>query len=220
MILIVCATEFELQPLLERIAPKKGRWDSLVTGVGVVETTLCLSRFLEQRRAEFSAVLHIGVAGAYFPPSGEGAKCLDICLAEKEFFGDFGICYQDSIAPLGEELIHKSAYTLDGTLLQRAAAVLQKEHIQFFQGTFVTVAGVSATHKRGEMLQKQYGALCENMEGAAVARVCDAFSLPLLEMRSISNYVEDRDTRKWKLKEASQKSAACAALVLEELVAK
>jgi futalosine hydrolase len=67
------------------------------------------------------------------------------------------------------------------------------------------------------MLAARFGGLCENMEGAAVARVCAAFDLPCLELRSISNRVEDRDTGRWRLKEACAKAGAAVARVLEHL---
>jgi len=37
------------------------------------------------------------------------------------------------------------------------------------------------------------------MEGAAVALACQQLAVPLLELRGISNLVEDRDTRRWDL---------------------
>jgi futalosine hydrolase len=37
------------------------------------------------------------------------------------------------------------------------------------------------------------------MEGAAVALACQQLAVPLLEVRGISNLVEDRDTRRWNL---------------------
>lgn len=220
MILIVCATEFELQPLLEIVPADENHWASLVCGVGVVETTLSLSRMLEQRKGEFDTVLHFGVGGAYIPASGKGAKLLDICLAKEELFGDFGICHKGHIESLPEHLVHKSRYFLDADLRKQCIQVVEKKNIAFQQGTFVTVAGVSGTAKRGSMLQGQYDALCENMEGAAVARVCEAFSLPLLELRCISNYVEDRDLSRWKLQEACAKAAVCTAFFLQELLRK
>lgn len=220
MILVVCATELELQPLLEIVPADESQWASLVCGVGVVETTLSLSRMLEQRKGEFTAVIHCGVAGAYISESGQPIKLLDICLAREELFGDFGICHRDHIEALPEHLVHKSHYALDANLLKQCAKILTKENIAFQQGTFVTVAGVSATSERGRMLYQQYGGLCENMEGAAVARVCEAFFLPLLELRCISNYVEDRDLSRWKLQEACLHAARCSATFLQELLQK
>lgn len=220
MILVVCATELELKPLLEIIPADENQWVSLVCGVGVVETTLSLSRILEQRNEKFTAVIHCGVAGAYIADSGQSPKLLDICLAKDELFGDFGISYRDHIEALPEHLVHRSRYALDQDLRTQCAMVLAKHDIAFQQGTFVTVAAVSATSERGNMLHQQYDALCENMEGAAVARVCEAFSLPLLELRCVSNYVEDRDVSRWKLEEACLHAARCTAIFLQELLQK
>ena len=43
----------------------------------------------------------------------------------------------------------------------------------------------------------------ESMEGAAIAHVARLHSLPVGEVRGISNLVTDRDTKAWRLKEAS-----------------
>ena len=86
-----------------------------------------------------------------------------------------------------------------------------------YLGNFITVNSVSGTRDRGEILQQKYNGLCENMEGAAIAQVCQEFSLPLLEVRCISNYVEDRDPARWRLQEACDKAGEIAAAVVEEL---
>ncbi len=215
MFLVVCATEFELQPLLSRMNSETGGWISLVSGVGMVETTLSLTRLLEQQNKKIHAVLNFGVAGAYIHDKQEGADLLEMCLAEQEVFGDFGICHTDCIEPLGEHLLYRSHYSLDPGLLGRADALLQENGLPAKRGNFVTVCGVSASNNRGTMLGTQYDALCENMEGAAVARVCEEFQLPLLEMRVISNFVEDRDVTGWKLNEACSKAGKAAAILLE-----
>ncbi|MEA3467424.1 MAG: futalosine hydrolase [Thermodesulfobacteriota bacterium] len=217
MFLVVCATEFELQPLLERVNPEKKGWMSLVTGVGMVETTLNLTRLLEQQPKKIHAVLNFGVAGAYKCDGREGAGLLEICLAEQEVFGDFGICHVDRIEPLAEHLVHRPSYVLDHDLLNRAETLLQENGLSAKRGNFVTVCGVSATERRGTMLGTQYDGLSENMEGAAVARVCEEFNLPLLEMRTISNFVEERDIQRWKLTEACAQAGKAAAILLKGL---
>jgi futalosine hydrolase len=85
------------------------------------------------------------------------------------------------------------------------------------RGTFVTVSCVSGTSRRGDLLARQHQGLCENMEGAAAARVCREFGLPLLEMRCVSNLVEERDLRKWRLREACDRCGEAAALLLQGL---
>ena len=218
MFLVVCATEFELQPLLDALPPDQKEWTALVTGVGMVETTLCLTRFLEQQAKKIHAVLNIGVAGAYVYDGKEEADLLQICLAEEEIFGDFGICHPDRIEPLAEHLLHRSLYPLDADLLEKATTILTENGLFPRCGKFVTVCGVSASASRGTMLGKQYGALCENMEGAAAARVCEEYGLPLLAMRTISNFVEERDLRRWKLNEACEQAGKAAALLLKGLI--
>lgn len=219
MFLVVCATEFEMQALSDCITPRQDKWVGLVTGVGLVETALSLSGFLEQQKnkGEIQVVLNFGVAGAYLREDTKSANLLEICLAEQEFFGDFGICHADHIEPLAKDLIHRTSYTLDAELLDQAEALFSKESLPAKRGNFVTVCGVSGTKHRGDSLCSQYDGLCENMEGAAVARVCEAFNLPLLEMRTISNFVEDRDLTQWRLKDACEQAGKAAAILLKGL---
>ncbi len=218
MFLAACATEFEMQPLLNLLRPQEGEWLSLVTGVGTVEATLCLTRFLEQHAEQVSGVLHFGVGGAYVCSQKGQADLLDICLADNEVFGDFGICFQDRIEPLGEQMQYRKRYPLDRGLLDSAGKILEEHGFFYRRGNFVTVCGVSATVERGAMLGKQYNAICENMEGAAVARVCEEYSLPLLELRAISNFVEDRDLDRWKLAEACECAGRATACLLPNLI--
>jgi futalosine hydrolase len=42
------------------------------------------------------------------------------------------------------------------------------------------------------------------MEGAAVAQVCAHQQVPFLELRGISNLVEDRDLARWDLKTGAE----------------
>ncbi|RJQ38548.1 MAG: futalosine hydrolase, partial [Nitrospiraceae bacterium] len=71
-------------------------------------------------------------------------------------------------------------------------------------GAFVTVSTVTGTDKRAKELEKRFNAICENMEGAAVAHVCAMYGIPMLEIRGISNIVEDRNRDKWDIKTAAE----------------
>ncbi len=219
MFLVVCATEFEMQALRESLSPDQAEWIALVTGVGMVETALNMGIFLERygKKDSIRGVLNFGVGGAYLLEPGDKAVLMDVCLAEAELFGDFGICYPDRMEPLAEHLVQRAVYELDSELLDRAESLLNKEKIIVKRGLFLTVCGVSGTKKRGDILCSHYKGICENMEGAAVARVCEAFGLPFLEMRTISNYVEDRDLSRWKLPEACKQAGKAAAILLRGL---
>lgn len=220
MYLIVAATPFELDPFL-RACPAGLAFESLVGGVGPVETALRLTAALARREGSgatwFRGVVNIGVAGAYQRADG-GARLLDLCLAEREVLGDFGICTEESIVSLRSETLEiLDTFDLEGPLLVEAEGVLASGGLVYRRGTFVTVSCVSGTSLRGAMLARQHQGLCENMEGAAVARVCQAFGLPLLELRCVSNLVEERDLRKWRLREACDRCGEAAALLIKGL---
>ena len=218
MFLVVAATEMEMRAFRKAVAGSLS-WEPLISGIGPVETAFSLTSRLERGRSGLRAVLHFGVAGAYLLPGGRGADMLDICLAQEEVLADLGICYPDRIDHFtAPELGIRNHFSLDRKLLRHAATLLANEKIGFHQGRFLTVSCVSGTRKRGDMLAARFDGLCENMEGAAVARVCDAFLLPCLEIRCISNFVEDRDSGRWRLKEACIKAGATAALVAEHLM--
>ena len=220
MYLVIAATPFELDPLL-RACPSGARFESLVCGVGPVEATLRLTALLARREAagapRYRGVINIGVAGAYRRAEG-GADLLDLCLAEREVLGDLGICDGEAITSLRSETLEIfDAFDLESSLLQEAETLLAGHGIACRRGTFVTVNCVSATSRRGDLLARQYQGLCENMEGAAAARVCREFGLPLLEMRCVSNLVEERDPRTWRLREASDRCGQAAALLIQGL---
>jgi futalosine hydrolase len=189
-ILITAATDFELRAFDQ--AGNAGHVLRLLTGIGPVETAYTLTAMLCRHSGQISAVINFGIAGA-FPCSG--ASMLDICIAEQEVLGDLGLC-------LPEDRIER--------LSERGLTV---------KDTFVTVSCASGTEDRARRLGRQFQGLCENMEGAAVARVCEAFQLPCLELRCVSNIAGERNRRRWRLHEACLKAghaAAIAAAALKE----
>ena len=218
MFLAVAATEIEMAPLRRLTAGGEEGWRTLVIGVGPVASAMGLTRFLCADGAAVQAIVNFGVAGAYLQPAGmPGVGLLDTCLAEREVAGDFGICYGEDMDYLPRELTGGLIFDLDRTLLLKAGLILQRNGRIPHIGTFVTVNGVSGTRSRGENLQQHWQGLCENMEGASVARVAAAFGLPFLEVRCISNMVEDRNPLNWRLHEACDEAAETALCLLREL---
>lgn len=189
----------------------------LVCGVGVLESCLQMSRYLEKRHPWISKVILFGVGGAYLSSPEKTPNLLDVCLGEQEIFGDLGICYPRRFDELSKELSLQKRFELDSGLLNKGCRIFDQQEIKYFRGNFITVSCVSGTAERGEMLRHKYAGICENMEGAAIARVCREFSLPMLELRCISNFVEDRNPAGWRLQEACTRAAQMAALVADQL---
>ena len=66
----------------------------------------------------------------------------------------------------------------------------------------ITVNQITSSKKTAELYSKKYKAAIENMEGAALHLVCIKENIPFVQIRSISNYVGERNKKKWELKEA------------------
>lgn len=224
MILVTAATELEMKPFLEkRVNLVEGLncqngIELLTTGVGPVATALAIAKRLSERTNLVNCVVNFGIAGAYMQPEKQmQLELLDICLAEREVFGDLGVCLNGEIEYLDGDLTGPLVHTLSRQLLERASEKLETEGVQAYVGNFITVNSASGSRKRGDFLQKTWQGLCENMEGASIAKACGEIKIPFLEVRSISNFVEDRDPATWKLKEACQKAADAAFLIVDEL---
>jgi futalosine hydrolase len=84
-------------------------------------------------------------------------------------------------------------------------------------GPFLTLSIVTGVRALGDELHDRFGALCESMEGAAAAHVCALHDIPFLEVRGISNLVEDRDRSKWRITEAAEAAQTVALKLAESL---
>lgn len=189
----------ELEPI-KAICTASDRFGFLLSGVGPVESAINLTEYLSRvESGRISGVINFGLAGAY-PDSG--LSLLDICLAERENFGDIGISINERVEELDPSFSPPLAFKLNNALLVVAAEKLLEAGIAYRCGNFVTVSSSSGTSVRSRYLQNKFAAICENMEGASIARVCQKFDLPCLELRCVSNMVVDRKDQQWLTKEA------------------
>lgn len=217
MILATAATQIEMDPFLKIVKESAIQCETLVTGVGPMETALQLTKYLATGKRPH-LVLDFGIAGAYIPDNPkEGAELLDICIATSEIYADFGIAMADDILPLNQDMCGKTTYLLNQEKALLAESILTQAGYDVKSGVFLTVNSVSGTEARGNSLYSSHQGLCENMEGAAVARVCEEFQIPLVEVRCISNMVENRNVASWKIPEAVSKAAEVAALLSSKL---
>ncbi|WP_417909632.1 futalosine hydrolase [Candidatus Electronema sp. PJ] len=214
-ILIAAATEFEMQAFA--VAEREDAFIlRLLTGVGPMETAFALTSLLDRYAGQINAVVNFGIAGVY---PDKAAGLLDICLAEQEVLGDLGLWLPERIERFAERGLEvKDRFVLDLRLRRVTEHALQQAGLVCQTGTFVTVNCASGTEARARILGQQFQGLCENMEGAAVARVCEAFGLPCVELRCISNMAGERDKQKWQLREACSRAGKAAAAAVSSLL--
>ncbi len=167
----------------------------------------------------YAGVVLGGVGGLYPQvslPVGHPSPL--ICLAEREILADFGIAAPHGADPFNSpDFTAEREFPLHSPLTAQAVALLNQLAIPFQAGLFLTVNAATATLERSRALSACHRGLCENMEGAAAALVCQRFGLPLLEIRAISNLVEDRDPERWRLAAAIKRQAEVLARLLPQL---
>jgi len=180
-----------------------------ISGMGKVNAAHAATVLILEYRP--SLVINFGAGGAY--PSS-GLRIGNIAVALREIYADEGVLAGDGFHTLeatGIPLLRKNGrryfndFPLDGKLA-RSAEAAARSVAPAKAGVFVTVSACSGTEKRAGYLQGLFGAICENMEGAAVAHICRSYGVPCVEIRGISNIVEDRDRSKWDIRLASANS--------------
>lgn len=186
-ILVVAATERELA------AP--AGWRTLTCGVGPVEAAAATAAAVA---AEAPAlILHVGIAGA------RRAKALapgTIVLGTSAVYCDLGV--DARWAPATVEATPR--------LLERAARLLP-EAPRLAIGTTARVDG-----SRGSRAGDGGPVDVEAMEGFAVLRAAQLAGVPALEVRAISNDIEEADRAQWHFDAAFAAITAVTPRLVEE----
>jgi futalosine hydrolase len=177
-----------------------------VTGIGKVNAACATTALLE--RFTPSLLINTGCGGAF---AGSGLMPGDLAVASGETLPDEGVETPQGWRGLdligipvfegrGERIFN--TVPLCGELAAGALECARQHGFACQLGPFHTVSTCSGTAARGGELLRRYPGICENMEGGAVAQVALIYGVPFLEVRGISNHVEDRDLARWELKRA------------------
>jgi futalosine hydrolase len=150
-----------------------------------------------------------------------------VVLADTEIYGDLGVMTTGGWQPaeeIGIPLVEARGahpprfnyFPFDPDLVARASALCGSLIAR--TGPFLTLSQVTGVRALGDALHARFGALCESMEGAAAAHVCALHDVPFLEVRGISNLVEDRNRMAWQVKEAAEAAQTVALRLAENLL--
>lgn len=237
MLAILAAVPFETELLRRRLAPCEVRDCGgrelflgklageavllLHCGIGKSNAAAATAVLIENYRP--SRLLMIGCGGAL---PGSGLAVGDLAVAGAEIFADEGVATADGFldfAALGLPLTNGHGtpryndYPVDDAWFEtrqpRFFAALEGTGRRVARGPFATVSTCSGTLAGGLALAARTGAICENMEGAAVAQTALRRGIPFCEVRGISNLVEDRDLSRWDLRRGAE-SAEQAVMIL------
>lgn len=203
-ILIVAATDLELQPVIKKLTNDFGLTRDqnnlyhadgfsvmfLESGVGSMITAVSLLRSKVPIR--FDLWIQIGIAGSFTNELSIG----QVVEVTRECFGDLGIEQKDgSFVDVFEAgLTRKDLFPfVDGVLINP----LPYSNLPKVSG--VTVNRVSGTHDTISASINKFGADIETMEGGGFFYAALLENIPFCQIRAISNKVEVRDISLWNI---------------------
>ena len=166
------------------------------------------------------------------PIRGRHLGSVDVAVASEENYGDVGVRTADGwqgaqaigipLMRSGELEIY-NRFPLDAEWVERcrdrlSSASWKNPAPAVGVGAFVTVQECSGTQSLGaERAIRFGGAVCENMEGAAAAHICRIYDVPFIEVRAMSNLVDDRRTQTWDLPGAAAVAQEAAMHIIRGL---
>ena len=190
-ILLIAATSLELPDLFS----DDPDIDMLITGVGCPVTVYQLHKRLQI--IDYDLVIQVGIAGSFQPSIKPGTVVLvkQDCFADlgMESSGIFQTIFEAGFAPANE-------FPFSGGWLINQHPMLEKLPMEKVKAA--TINKVSDNELQKQQWISKYAAQIESMEGAALHYVCLQEKIPFLQIRSVSNWVGERDRTKWKMKEA------------------
>lgn len=183
--------------------------DILTTGIGTTFTSFHLTNTLRDKNYQF--VINIGIAGSLTNELSIG----EVVAVVTDEFADLGIEKENEFLTLFESgFMDANEFPFEQGILKATDA----------NGLFQLkkVRGITTNKSHGRVasiaeIKSKFSAHVESMEGAVVLYVCNWFGVPCFQIRSISNFVESRDSAEWNIPLALEKLNELVLNVLKKL---
>lgn len=206
-LLVVSATVPEIKPLLLSLEQSKAKEfsmntvhyhhldiDILITGAGLMHTAYFMGKSLANNT--YNLALQLGIAGSFRRDIAIGMSVnvveevvADLGAEDKENFLDaieLHLLPPDQFPYQAGKLLNKTPDSAYGT-----------SEIKKVKG--ISVNKVHGYQQSIDKIIQKYDPDIESMEGAAFFHACLIERVPCLQIRTISNYVEDRNKDRWKI---------------------
>ncbi|MFQ3579417.1 MAG: futalosine hydrolase [Bacteroidales bacterium] len=211
-ILICAATATEIEKVQKLLSINYPPVEFLITGVGTPFTMYRLLSHLQNSKPQL--VINIGIAGAY----SKDLKIGHVYLVQSDSFADLGIETQDNFIHLSE-----TKMWTEHDIFNKNKIICENSYFEHFSKYYQTINALTFNTCHGNQtsinqLLKNYSADIETMEGAAIAYICKKQKIPYLQIRSISNYVEQRDVNKWNIPLAIENLTNEIIHIMDELI--
>ncbi len=198
--LVVAATVIEITPFLEEYRSKEN-WsanfeiDVLITGIGLTATTYSLTRQLQIKKPDL--VIQAGVGGCFDTTISLGS----VVAVKQEAIADQSVIELDKLKTLFDlQLVPQNQYPFTKGWLVNKGEALKKVKLRKVTG--ISVNEITTAKQKVNFYKEHFNPVIESMEGAALHYVCQMEKVPFVQIRSISNYIAERNKKNWNMKES------------------
>ncbi|MEO6720769.1 MAG: futalosine hydrolase, partial [Ferruginibacter sp.] len=158
-------------------------------------------------------VIQAGIAGAFSPNLQLG----EVVLIGQDTFADIGMEEKTHFTSIFDSgFMDANEFPFIDKWLLNKTPIISTLSLPVVKG--ITINKVSDSLLQREQTVSNFSPNIESMEGAAFHYVCLQEQVPFLQVRSISNYVGERDKLKWKIKEAIGNLNEALVLIIDNLV--
>jgi futalosine hydrolase len=202
IVVISAATSGELMPTYLAINPLYTNDNAQMkvlfhlSGAGMLQTAVSLTRMSLKIEPDF--IIQVGIAGAFNTSLPLGKTV----VVNEEMLGDMGVQEDNKWNDIFDLKLTDSSFPPFEKRKLVNPHLLKYNLLKLPEVSAVTVNEISTDVLRIRQLIKKYNPVIESMEGAALHYVCTELNIPFIQIRSISNYIGDRNKNDWKLKEA------------------
>jgi futalosine hydrolase len=206
--LIVAATEAEIKDFLNSSCNLLGHnlfqhlhnpdIHVLITGMGIANMSLHLSRYLATH--DVSNAINAGFCGSFnheLPP-GTAVNVISDCFAELGVSKESG-----KILPL-ESVVSNRDILHNLNMFVQPDMQFLPEQLNLPDAKGITVSTCTNDVQRASYMKEHFSADIESMEGAAFYLTCNAFVIPCLQLRTVSNLIPGREPEHWNMKLAAE----------------
>ena len=194
-ILLIAATAKEIEPFFEyyRNTKRPQNIDILITGIGLTATTYRLLKQLQIKRPDL--VIQAGVAGCFDRKIPLGT----VVAVKRETIADQSVIELKKLKTLFDlQLIPHDQFPFKKGWLENNNETLKKLKLKRVDA--ISVNEITTSKQRVRFYEKSFKPAIESMEGAALHYTCLMEKIPFIQLRSISNYIAERDKTKWDMK--------------------
>ena len=195
--------------------------DVVVAGIGPAAAAAGTAHALATDR--YGGCVSLGICGAFRGTAeiGDVVVATELVAADlgadspAGFLGLGALGWADEVAPVDPALLSRVVARLRG-IRRSVAPGPSDETNAVVTGPVLTVSTVTGTRARADELALRHGAVAEAMEGWGVRTAAAVHGLPVLEVRTVSNLVDDRDKGSWDFATAFEALDRVGAALLED----